>query len=58
MPPPPTHFLVIHVGDNFARNGVCLSLSLLLSPVEWNSRGWNFREAFLKNSRKLVDNGN
>lgn len=43
------HFLVIHVGDNFARNGVCLSLSLspLLSPPS----------GILKNSRKLVDNG-
>lgn len=41
------HFLVIHVGDNFARNGVCLSLSPLLSPPS----------GILKNSRKLVDNG-
>lgn len=41
------HFLVIHVGDNFARNGVCLSLTPLLSPPS----------GILKNSRKLVDNG-
>lgn len=30
MPSPPTHFLVIHVGDNFALNGVSLSLSCFL----------------------------
>lgn len=47
------HFLVIHVGDNFPRNGV--------SPrVEFSNGilgGEGGSAEFLKNSRKLVDNG-